>query len=151
MEEVSALKARLPELEAEERRLGEELDTRLAAIPNIPAADVPDGADEEANVVVHVHGKMPHFDFRPLEHDEIGARLGLDFEAAAAISGARFAVLTGPMARLHRALAQFMLDVQTGEHGYTEINPPLLVRDEEIGRAQGRDRGGQEVWMSVVA
>src|SRR3546814_10802992 len=82
MEEVSALKARLPELEAEERRLGEELDTRLAAIPNIPAADVPDGADEEANVVVHVHGKMPHFDFRPLEHDEIGARLGLDFEAA---------------------------------------------------------------------
>src|SRR3546814_659528 len=132
MEEVSALKARLPELEAEERRLGEGLDTRLAAIPNIPAADVPDGADEEANVVVHVHGKMPHFDFRPLEHDEIGARLGLDFEAAAAISGARFAVLKGPMARLHRALAQFMLDVQTGEHGYTEINPPLLVRDEAV-------------------
>ncbi|API60338.1 serine--tRNA ligase [Tardibacter chloracetimidivorans] len=132
MEEVSALKARLPELEAEERRLGEELDTRLAAIPNIPAADVPDGADEEANVVVHVRGKMPHFDFRPLEHDEIGARLGLDFEAAAAISGARFAVLKGPMARLHRALAQFMLDVQTGEHGYTEINPPLLVRDEAV-------------------
>src|SRR3546814_3401308 len=75
---------------------------------------------------------MPHFDFRPLEHDEIGARLGLDFEAAAAISGARFAVLKGPMARLHRALAQFMLDVQTGEHGYTEINPPLLVRDEAV-------------------
>src|SRR3546814_19494064 len=75
---------------------------------------------------------MPHFDFRPLEHDEIGARLGLDFEAAAAISGARFAVLKGPMARLHRALAQFMLDVQTGEHGYTEINPPLLVRDEAL-------------------
>ena len=132
MEEVSALKARLPELEAEERRLGEELDARLAAIPNLPAADVPDGADEEANVVVHGRGTMPHFDFRPLEHDEIGARLGLDFEAASAISGARFAVLKGPMARLHRALAQFMLDMQTGEHGYTEINPPLLVRDEAV-------------------
>src|SRR3546814_7528261 len=75
---------------------------------------------------------MPHFDFRPREQDEFGARLGLDFEAAAAISGARFAVLKGPMARLHRALAQFMLDVQTGEHGYTEINPPLLVRDEAV-------------------
>src|SRR3546814_19278723 len=75
---------------------------------------------------------MPHFDFRPLEHDEIGARLGLDFEAAAAISGARFAVLKGPMARLHRALGAFMLDIQTGEHGYTEVNPPLLVRDEAL-------------------
>src|SRR3546814_16600151 len=103
MEEVSALKARLPELEAEERRLGEELDTRLAAIPNIPAADVPDGADEEANVVVHVHGNMPHFDFRPLEHDQNGARLGLDFEAAAANSGPPFAVLNGPIDGRHPA------------------------------------------------
>lgn len=132
MAEVTELKVRLPELEAEEKRLGDELEARLAAIPNLPSADVPGGADEDANVVVHVRGKMPHFDFTPREHDEIGAGLGLDFESAAAISGARFVALKGPMARLHRALGQFMLDMQTGEHGYTEVNPPLLVRDEAV-------------------
>src|SRR3546814_20729914 len=112
MEEVSALKARLPELEAEERRLGEELDTRLAAIPNIPAADVPDGADEEANVVVHVHGQMPHFDFRPLEPDDIGARLGHDFEAAPPISAPLFAVRTWPTAGRPPAPAQLLIHLQ---------------------------------------
>lgn len=132
MDEVSALKARLPELEAEEKRLGDELDAMLAAIPNLPAADVPQGADENDNQIVHERGEKRIFDFQPLEHDVLGARLGLDFEAAAAISGARFAVLKGQMARLHRALAQFMLDVQTGEHGYTEVIPPLLVRDEAV-------------------
>ena len=132
MEEVSTLKARLPELEAEEKRLGDELDAMLAAIPNLPAADIPQGADENDNQIVHERGEKRIFDFQPLEHDILGARLGLDFEAAAVISGARFAVLKGQMARLHRALAQFMLDVQTGEHGYTEVIPPLLVRDEAV-------------------
>lgn len=132
MAEVAGLKARLPELEVEEKALGEALDAALAAIPNLPAADVPQGADETENAVVHVRGTKPAFDFDLLEHDSLGARLGMDFEAAAAISGARFAVLKGPMARLHRALAQFMLDVQTQEHGYTEVNPPLLVRDEAM-------------------
>ncbi len=132
MAEVAILKSRLPELEAEEKRLGEELEAMLAAIPNLPAADVPEGADEDDNVVVHERGEKRRFGFEPRQHDEAGAKLGLDFEAAAAISGSRFAVLKGPMARLHRALAQFMLDIQTGEHGYTEVNPPLLVRDEAM-------------------
>ena len=132
MAEVAELKTRLPELETEEKALGDALDAALAAIPNLPAADVPQGADETENAVVHVRGVKPAFDFDPLEHDALGARLGMDFEAAAAISGARFAVLKGPMARLHRALSQFMLDVQTQEHGYTEVNPPLLVRDEAM-------------------
>lgn len=130
MAEVARLKARLPEVEAEEKRLGEELDALLGALPNLPAQDVPEGADENDNRLVHARGEKPIFDFAPREHDEIGAALGLDFEAAAAISGARFAVLKGPVARLHRALAQFMLDMQTMEHGYTEVIPPLLVRDE---------------------
>ncbi|OJY67515.1 MAG: serine--tRNA ligase [Sphingobium sp. 66-54] len=130
--EVAALKARLPELEAEERTLAEALQTRLAAIPNLPAADVPDGADETANVEEHRWGTPRTFDFTPQDHADFGPALGLDFEAAAAMSGARFAALRGGMARLHRAIAQFMLDRQTGANGYEEVNPPLLVRDDAV-------------------
>ncbi|HZV19370.1 MAG TPA: serine--tRNA ligase [Sphingobium sp.] len=130
--EVAALKARLPELEAEERTLAEALHAQLAAIPNLPAADVPDGPDETANVEEHRWGTPRSFDFTPQDHADFGPALGLDFEAAAAMSGARFAALRGGMARLHRAIAQFMLDRQTGANGYEEVNPPLLVRDDAV-------------------
>lgn len=130
--EVAALKTSLPELEAEEKALAEAIQTRLAAIPNIPAADVPEGADEQDNVEVHRWGTPRAFNFEPRDHADFGPALGLDFEGAAAMSGARFAALRGPMARLHRALAQFMLDRQGGDNGYTEVNPPLLVRSEAL-------------------
>ncbi len=132
MAEVAALKTRLPELEARERELSETLTGELAAIPNLPAPEVPEGADESANVLVHERGTRRSFDFQPLEHDVLGEKLGLDFDAAAAVAGSRFAALKGQMARLQRALGQFMLDVQTREHGYTEVAPPLLVRDEAV-------------------
>jgi len=130
--EVAALKARLPELEAEERTLAQQVHDQLAAIPNLPAADVPDGADEAGNVEEHRWGEPRTFDFAPRDHADFGPALGLDFEAAAAMSGARFAALRGGVARLHRALAQFMLDRQTSANGYEEVNPPLLVRDETL-------------------
>ncbi|MDO9489886.1 MAG: serine--tRNA ligase [Sphingomonadaceae bacterium] len=132
MAEVAALKLRLPELEAGERTLGETLQAELAALPNLPADEVPDGADEHGNALVHTRGEPRTLGFDAREHDSLGERLGLDFDAAAAISGSRFAVLKGQMARLHRALGQYMLDVQTREHGYTEVIPPLLVRDEAV-------------------
>jgi seryl-tRNA synthetase len=130
--EVAALKDRLTHLEAQEKTEGEALDAMLAAIPNLPAQDVPEGADEHANVEVMRWGDQPTFDFAPRDHADFGPALGLDFEAGAALSGARFTALRGPMARLHRALAQFMLDRQTRENGYEEVNPPLLVRDAAL-------------------
>jgi seryl-tRNA synthetase len=130
--EVTALKDTLPALEDEERTLGVELDALLAALPNIPADEVPPGTDETDNVEVARWGRPREFDFAPLEHADLGPPLGLEFETATAMSGARFAFLRGPMARLHRALAQFMLDFQTAQRGYVECNPPLLVRDEAV-------------------
>jgi seryl-tRNA synthetase len=132
MAEVAALKQRLPELETGERTLTETLHAELAALPNLPAEGVPDGADETANALVHERGERRQFDFAPREHDVLGERHGLDFDAAAAIAGSRFAVMKGQVARLHRALGQFMLDLQTREHGYTEVIPPLLVRREAM-------------------
>ncbi len=130
MEEVAKLKEEVPALEARERDLAEQLDAILAALPNIPAADVPDGPDEDHNVELRKWGTPRSFDFQPKEHDALGDGLGLmDFEGAAKLSGARFVVLKGKLARLERALAQFMLDTQTEEHGYTEVNPPTLVKD----------------------
>lgn len=128
--EVGKLKAELPELETEEKALAEAVQSRLAALPNIPADDVPEGVDEAGNVEVHRWGTPRSFEFKPQDHADFGPALGLDFEGAAAMSGARFTALRGQMARLHRALAQFMLDKQTEANGYTEINPPLLVRDD---------------------
>ena len=130
MAEVATIKERMPALEADEQECGTALDTILAALPNIPAEDVPEGADEDANVEVGQWGTPGSFDFTPQEHADIGPALGLDFESAAAIAGARFAVLKGGIARLNRAIGQFMLDVQTEVNGYTEVVPPLLVRDE---------------------
>jgi seryl-tRNA synthetase len=132
MAEVAALKERMPALEAEEKDVAAALDAALAAIPNLPAADVPDGADEESNLEIRRWGDRPDFTFAPREHPDFATPIGLDFEAAATISGARFAVLRGSVARLHRALGQFMLDRQTMENGYVEIVPPLLVRDEAM-------------------
>ena len=104
MAEVAALKDTIPALEAAERDRAAEIEAALAALPNLPAADVPDGPDETANVVVKTHGTLPDFTFKPLEHDIVAAKLGYDPDAAARIAGARFAVLRGPLARLQRAL-----------------------------------------------
>jgi seryl-tRNA synthetase len=130
--EVAELKTSLPALEDEERALGEKLDSLLASLPNLPAEDVPEGADESDNQEVSRWGVLREFDFEPREHADLGPPLGLEFETGSAISGARFAFLRGQMARLERALGQFMLDLQTGERGYTECIPPLLVRDEAV-------------------
>jgi len=132
MAEVAGLKTRMTELEAETQAVSSELDIRLAGLPNRLHDDVPDGADESDNVIISEHGKRPEFAFEPREHDAIGETIGLDFESAAKISGARFAVMRGQVARLHRALGQFMLDIQVSEHGFVEIAPPLLVRDEAV-------------------
>ena len=132
MAEVGTLKERLPALEAEERALGEELEGRLSIIPNLPLADVPEGADENDNALQHERGTQPAFDFEPKEHDAIGPALGLDFETGAALSGARFTFVRGHAARLHRALGQFMLDTLTGDHGFEEAVPPVLVRSETM-------------------
>ena len=132
MAEVAEIKGRMPALEAEEADTAAALDGTLAAIPNLPAADVPEGADEDSNVELARWGEPPSFDFAAREHPDFASPLGLDFESAAAISGARFAVLRGGVARLHRALGQFMLDRQTMDHGYAEIAPPFLVRDDAV-------------------
>jgi seryl-tRNA synthetase len=138
--EVAGLKATMPELEAAERDAGAALDMELAAIPNLPLADTPDGKDENDNVEIRQHGSQRTFPdgFKAKEHFEIGEALGLmDFDAAAKMSGARFVVLKGALARLERALEQFMLDLHTTDHGYTEIAPPVLVRDAAMyGTAQ---------------
>ncbi len=138
--EVAGLKATMPELEAAERETTAALDAELAEVPNLPFDDVPHGADESDNVEVRRHGAPPEFPerFAPKEHFELGEALGLmDFETAAKLSGARFVVLKGALARLSRALTQFMLDLHTTEHGYQEINPPVLVRPEAMfGTAQ---------------
>jgi len=130
--EVAALKESLPALEEQDRQANAALEAMLAAIPNLPGEDVPEGADEGANVEISRWGTPRDFAFAPQDHADFGPALGLDFEAAAAISGARFAALRGGIARLHRALAQYMLDRQTGENGYEEVNPPLLVRDSTL-------------------
>ena len=139
--EVAALKDALAAAEIEEKATVAELDTALAAIPNTPLPDVPVGKDEHANVEIRKHGEprtKRSMNFEPKQHFEIGEALGMmDFETAAKLSGARFVVNKGPLARMERALGQFMLDLHTGEHGYTEVNPPLLVRDEAVfGTAQ---------------
>ena len=131
MAEVARLKDEIAAAESQERELGTELEGRLAVIPNLPAEDVPEGTDETGNKEVRRWGEPTTFDFQPRDHADLGEGLRLmDFERAARISGARFTVLSGGLARLHRALGQFMLDLHTGEFGYTEVDPPILVRDK---------------------
>ncbi len=130
--EVAEIKANMPEWEEAERVAGTELHDLLATLPNLPADDVPQGADETGNVEQHQWGTKREFDFEPKEHADIGPALGMEFETGAKLSGARFTFLRGDIARLHRALAQFMLDKQTRENGYTECNPPVLVGDDAM-------------------
>jgi len=123
------------ELKASAERLDgiqTELSALLMAVPNLPDDSVPIGPDETANVEVRRWGTPPHFDFSPKDHVDIGAALGLDLDVGAKLSGSRFSFLRGPVARLHRALAQFMLDVQTGEHGYVECYTPYIVNREVL-------------------
>jgi len=125
-------KAEIEQFEREANEVGAQLDAILASLPNLPAADVPTGEDEAANVIVSTSGKHRVMDFTPREHFDFGPALGLDFESAQNVSGARFAYLRGPIARLSRALGQFMLDVHTRDFGYEEVAPPVLVRDEAL-------------------
>jgi seryl-tRNA synthetase len=128
--EVAALKEKLPALEAEEKKASETLDKALAEIPNLPLDEVPDGKDAADNVEQHHYGAKRNYAFAAKQHFELGEALGqMDFETAAKLSGARFVILRNGLARLERALGQFFLDVHTTEHGYTEVAPPLLVRD----------------------
>src|SRR6266511_971325 len=136
--EVARLKAEIPQLEAEEKKISNELEDALAQIPNLPLEEVPDGKDTDDNVEHHHFGAKRDYGFAPKQHFELVEALGqMDFETAAKLSGARFVVLKSGLARLERALGQFMLDVNTNEHGYTEVAPPLLVRDDVMfGTAQ---------------
>ena len=157
--EVATIKENWEKLEEAERYAIAELETALSAIPNMPLDAVPDGADENDNIEVARWGEPRAFDFTPKEHFDIGEGLGLmDFESAAKISGARFVVNKGPLARLERALAQFMLDLHTSEHGYMEVNPPLLVRDDAMfGTAQlpkfreDQFPAGEDFWLIPTA
>jgi seryl-tRNA synthetase len=138
MAEMATFKETIPRLEAAAKAGSQALDDALAEIPNMPLDDVPDGKDSNDNVEHHRFGAKRAYGFAPKQHFELGEALGqMDFETAAKLSGARFVVLKQSLARLERALGQFMLDVHTGEHGYTEVAPPLLVRDEAMfGTAQ---------------
>lgn len=136
--EVAKLKDELQAGEARERELDEALKHALSVLPNIPLEDVPVGRDESDNVEIRVSGSKPDLGFETREHFELGEALGMmDFERAAKMSGARFTILSGGLARLERALGQYMLDLHTGEHGYTEVNPPLMVND---AAAYGTDK-----------
>ena len=131
--EVAELKSKLEAVEAEFDAVAAELDAYLMGVPNLPDASVPEGADEDANVELHRSGEVPSFNFEVRDHVDLGTGLGgLDFEAATRITGTRFVVMRGALARLHRALAQFMLEVHTTEHGYEEVNVPYVVNADSL-------------------
>jgi seryl-tRNA synthetase len=133
--EVAGLKEAIQKDEAEQRTLEDELKKALSVLPNLPVDDIPDGPDEAFNIEVEARrfGEAPRLNFKPKEHFDLGEALGLmDFERAAKVSGARFVYLKGALAKLERALASFMLDLHTGTFGYTEFNPPLLVKDDAV-------------------
>jgi seryl-tRNA synthetase len=133
MAQVGNLREGTQAAEAEEKALTSELEQRLAEIPNLPDEGVPDGKESADNVLVREVGRPPEFAFQPLDHVDLGERLGLmDFERGARLSGARFVVLRGRLARLERALAAFMLDLHTREFGYQEVSPPTLVREQAL-------------------
>ena len=131
IQEVASSKKEQAAAEDAAKARGADLESALAELPNLPLDDVPDGADEDDNIEVRRWGEIKSFSFPPKEHFEIGEGLGMmDFETAAKMSGSRFCILSGALARLERSLGAFMLDLHTGEHGYTEVNPPALVRDD---------------------
>lgn len=130
--QVSEIKEKLTEIETQQGQIAEKLYAFLTETPNILEDDVPIGTDENDNKVLDQHGDIPKFDFTPLEHDILGKNLGMDFETAGKVSGARFVYLKGALARLERALANFMLDTHISEFGYTEVNPPVLVKNNAL-------------------
>jgi seryl-tRNA synthetase len=149
MAEVAGLKDAIKAGEEEERRLDAALADALARIPNVPADDVPVGPDESANRLEREVGTPRHIDWAK-EHFELGEQLGqMDFEAAARMSGSRFVVLKGGLARLERALGQFMLDLHTEVHGYTEVQPPLLVKDEALFGTAQLPKFGEDLYATV--
>ena len=151
MDEVAAIKAKMTALEEEEKQLGEKLRGFLLTIPNILHTSVPDGADELSNVEVRKWGAPRTFNFKPKDHGDLGAGLGLmDFDQAAVMSGARFVVLKGALARLERAIAQLMLDTHTVENGYTEVNPPLLVRDVALTGTGQLPKFGADLFQTTA-
>ncbi len=157
--EIAEAKTFLQNAEEEERRLTEVLDTELMSLPNIPLDDVPVGEDENDNVEVHTWGEAPRFNFEIKEHFDIGEKLGgMDFEMAGKLSGSRFVVLKGQLAALERALGQYMVNLHTGSHGYEEVSPPLLVRDDALygtGQlpkfAEDQFRTTDDLWLIPTA
>ena len=149
MAEVAQLKDAMETATAEEQAAAAQLDQILAGIPNLPAADVPDGADADANVEIRRHGNPRNFPFAPKQHFEVGEKLGLmDFEAAVKLSGSRFVVLKGALARLERALAAFMIDIHTGEFGYQEVLPPFLVNDQTAFGTGNLPKFGEDLFRT---
>ena len=148
--EVAQIKTDMPGLEEEDRKLAKKLEEALAVIPNLPADDVPQGAEEADNVEVTVWGEQPQFAFEPKEHADIGPALGMDFETGTKLSGARFTFLRGDMARLHRALGQWMLDEQTRENGYSECAPPVLVKDEAMYGTDKLPKFGNDSFQTEI-
>jgi seryl-tRNA synthetase len=148
--EVAEIKSVIQNGEGREREFDQALADALAGIPNLPLPDVPVGKDEHDNVELRVVGEKPRMNFQPKEHYELGEALGMmDFETAARLSGARFTVLKGKLARLERALGQFMLDLHTNEHGYTEVQPPLLVRDETMFGTGQLPKFGEDLFRTT--
>ncbi|SOH93483.1 seryl-tRNA synthetase [Monaibacterium marinum] len=146
---VAEKKDEIARLEADAKTLQEQLDDRLMRLPNTPDADVPDGADESDNVEMRRSGTPPSFDFKPVEHFELAAAKGLDFETGGKLSGSRFVVLRGAVARLHRGLAQFMLDMHTNEHGLEETNTPVLVREEAMTGTDKLPKFGDDSYQTT--
>jgi seryl-tRNA synthetase len=147
--EVADIKERMSRTEAEADKLAGELDGVLVRLPNIPESEVPDGEDEADNVCVRSWGEPRGFDFTPKQHFELGERRGeMDFETAAKLAGARFVVMRGQVARLHRALGQFMIDIQTREHGYLEVIPPFMVRDAALHGTGQLPKFGEDLYRT---
>jgi len=148
--EVAALKDRMRVLEDEEQEYSKELQSALSAVPNIPNGDVPDGEDESSNVELRLVGTPPSFDFDALDHVAIGEKLGgMDFEKAARLSGSRFVVLSGQLARLDRAIGAFMLDLHTQEFGYREVSPPVLVHGDALYGTGQLPKFGDDLFHTV--
>ena len=151
MATVNALKENLPAIEAEERVIATELETILSSLPNLPAADTPDGKDEHDNVEILKHGTPRVFDFTPQPHEALGEKLRLlSAETAAKLSGSRFVVLRGALAKLERVLAQFMLNTLTEEFGYEEVSPPLLVRDHALYGTGNLPKFGEDLFKTTT-
>jgi seryl-tRNA synthetase len=148
--EVGSLKDALQAGEERLRALAEALEAELAGIPNLLAEDVPEGESDDDNVEIRRWGEPRRFDFPPKEHDDLGAPLGMDFARAAKLSGARFVALYGQLARLERALATLMLDIQTREHGYTEVAVPYLVRDHVLFGTGQLPKFGEESFRTTT-